>query len=150
MEKPNKDQDIVDEAATKYTGGNFMNYDHLIAIVKAYQQRQKLCEDVDELEKQGGKIKKLTVLGPNTLFDKLGTSLEKGIPSSSISERRAAFGSNEPPIKPIKSCMTLFFEALNDLTLIILMIAAAVSIVINMITEEEHRNIGIFLTDFFL
>lgn len=59
MEKPSTSQrqtgpkKVDDEV--KFTGGNFMNYDDLVAIVQAYQQRQKLCEDVDELEKQGGK-----------------------------------------------------------------------------------------------
>jgi hypothetical protein len=38
--------------------------------------------------------------------------------------------------------MSHFIGALNDLTLIILMVAAVISIIINMITEEEHRNIG--------
>jgi len=36
----------------------------------------------------------------------------------------------------------LFFEALKDLTLIILMVAAGLSIVIHMIVEEEHRDIA--------
>lgn len=59
MEKPNNgnQEGEVDEAALKYTGGDFMNYDDLIRIVSSYQQRHKLCEDVDELEKQGGSFK---------------------------------------------------------------------------------------------
>lgn len=89
-------------------------------------------------------------LAPNSLFDKLGTDLEKGIASSSIEARMAAFGSNEPPQKAVKGCCTLFFEALNDLTLIVLLIAAVISTIINMIVEEEHRDIGkLFSTNFF-
>ena len=68
--------------------------------------------------------------------------MSEGIPSSSVEQRRKAFGSNAPPQAPVQSCMSHFIGALNDLTLIILMVAAVISIIINMITEEEHRNIG--------
>lgn len=76
------------------------------------------------------------------MYDKLKTSTSEGITTSSIEQRQKAFGSNAPPQAEVMSCMGHFIGALNDLTLIILMIAAVVSIVINMITEEEHRNIG--------
>ena len=103
-------------------------------VVKAYQQRH-FCEDVDELKKLGG---------INHLFDKLKTSPTSGITSQSVDQRVKAFGSNAPPMAEVKSCFSHFISALNDLTLIILIVAAFVSTAIHMITEPEHRNIGKF------
>ena len=48
-----------------------------------------------------------------------------------------AFGSNKPPATKTNGCIKLFFEALNDLTIIILIFAAIVSIIINLIVEEH-------------
>lgn len=76
------------------------------------------------------------------MYDKLRTSVDNGIDSNTIDARIKAFGSNAPPQAEVQSCMSHFMDALNDLTLIILMIAAVISIIINMITEEDHRNIG--------
>ena len=78
----------------------------------------------------------------NTLFSKLRTSTDKGIDSSTIESRIKAFGTNKPPEAEVESCFGLFLGALNDLTLIILMIAAVVSIIINMIFEADHRSTG--------
>jgi magnesium-transporting ATPase (P-type) len=83
-------------------------------------------------------------LGINTLFEKLQTSPTQGIATSTLDKRVKAFGTNAPPEAEIESCIMLFIGALNDLTLIILMVAAVVSIIINTIVEEEHRNIGNF------
>lgn len=70
------------------------------------------------------------------------TGLDKGIEESSIPDRVAAFGTNEPPMAKIKGCCILFFEALNDLMLIVLMIAGVVSTLINYFTEEDHKEVG--------
>ena len=40
-----------------YTGEGYMPYTNLIEIVTNYQTRQVLCEDVDSLEKLGGKFR---------------------------------------------------------------------------------------------
>lgn len=71
------------------------------------------------------------------VMEKLQTTLEKGIDSSTIDARIDSYGSNKPPPIVTKGFCKLFFEALNDLTIIILFVAAVTSIVVNMIHEEN-------------
>jgi Ca2+ transporting ATPase len=51
-----------------------------------------------------------------------------GLDCSDIQRRYEEFGRNEIPPKPPKHFFRLVFEALQDVTLIILMIAAVISI----------------------
>ena len=67
--------------------------------------------------------------------------MSEGIKESSIAQREEAFGSNAPPEAKVKSCIMLFIEALNDLTLIVLIIAAVVSLIINLLTTD-HKDLG--------
>ena len=123
-------EDVREKALSQYTGGNFYPYKDLVNITDSYLNRTK-CEDVDQLND----------LGLDKIIDKLQTSLETGIKESTVEARIEAYGSNKPPETSIKGCIMLFIEALNDLTLIILMVAAVVSIIINFITEE-HKYLG--------
>lgn len=53
MEKKNQqEKEIIDEEL--YTGEGFMNYDELVNIVVKYQQRHKMCEEVDYMEQISG------------------------------------------------------------------------------------------------
>ena len=76
------------------------------------------------------------------LYRELKTDPKKGISSDTIPARTEAYGNNDIPKPPPSGFWKLFWEALQDLTLIILIIAAIASIVINVIVEEEHRSIG--------
>lgn len=49
-----KQEEEADNLGKEFTGEGFMNYDDLVKIVKEYQQRT-FAEDVDFLEKLGGK-----------------------------------------------------------------------------------------------
>ena len=51
-----------------------------------------------------------------------------GLDGNDLPKRRQVFGANVIPPKPPKSFLQLAWEALQDITLIILMIAAAISI----------------------
>lgn len=51
-----------------------------------------------------------------------------GSASSDIENRRKVFGSNVIPPKPPKSFLQLVWEALHDVTLIILIVAALISL----------------------
>jgi len=114
-----------------YTGEGFIPIEILIDNVKAWQQRKVLCEDVDFLERHGGM---------QWLYRELKTDPVKGISSSSIEDRKVAYGTNDIPRPPPDGFWALFWDALKDLTLIILMVAAVVSIIVSMITEEDHRE----------
>lgn len=69
--------------------------------------------------------------------------MENGIKEESIPERVKAFGSNEPPLKELKGFCRLLLEALDDVTLIVLIISAVVSTIIKWFAEADHRGIGI-------
>ena len=62
-----------------------------------------------------------------------------GIDGGDLSKRREVFGSNVIPPKPPKSFLQLVWEALQDITLIILIIAAIISLGLSFYrpTEEE-------------
>ena len=121
------------EAAKKeeYTGAGFIPIDDLVTCVTKWQQRQKLCEDVDYLEEKGG-------IG--WLFDGLKTDLEHGIKAESIPDRIRAYGSNEIPKKPLSNFFELMFDSMKDLVHIILLVAAVGSIIIQMIVQTNRRG----------
>ncbi|XP_031396233.1 calcium-transporting ATPase 9, plasma membrane-type-like isoform X3 [Punica granatum] len=75
--------------------------------------------------------------GVKGLSDMLRTNLEKGIlgDEDDILKRRNAFGSNTYPRKKARSFLRFLWEAWQDLTLIILIIAAAASLALGMKTE---------------
>ena len=67
--------------------------------------------------------------GLNGLGQRLKTNLISGLSEddADLAARTAAFGRNEIPPKPPKSFFRLMFEALQDLTLVILIICAVIS-----------------------
>lgn len=71
--------------------------------------------------------------GLEGLCAKLQTDPLNGLPNSSaeLERRRRAFGRNEIPPVPAKSFLRLAWEALQDVTLIILLIAAIVSLALS-------------------
>ncbi|XP_065083005.1 plasma membrane calcium-transporting ATPase 2 isoform X3 [Ochlerotatus camptorhynchus] len=89
--------------------------------------------------------------GVHEICKKLYTSPNDGLSGSQadIEHRRETFGSNTIPPKPPKSFLTLVWEALQDVTLIILEIAAIISLLLSFYQpadddeeeleeEEEH------------
>nr|UYR00237.1 plasma membrane calcium-transporting ATPase [Plectrocnemia conspersa] len=96
-------------------------------------------------------IQKLNQLGgTQEICRKLYTSPNEGLSGSKADteHRRETFGSNTIPPKPPKTFLTLVWEALQDVTLIILEVAALVSLVLSFYKppddeafleeEEEH------------
>ncbi|KAK9054776.1 hypothetical protein SSX86_025855 [Deinandra increscens subsp. villosa] len=75
--------------------------------------------------------------GVKGLSEMLKTDPERGVPGddTELSNRRITFGSNTYPVKPGRSFLRFIWEALKDLTLIILIVAAAVSLVLGIKTE---------------
>ncbi|KAH9624541.1 hypothetical protein KSS87_017751 [Heliosperma pusillum] len=67
----------------------------------------------------------------------ISTNLETGVPGEEgdIAKRRDTFGSNTYPTKKGKSFLSFLWESWQDLTLIILIIAAIVSLVLGIKTE---------------
>lgn len=82
--------------------------------------------------------------GFDMIEEVLRTRFDGGIPGDQrdLEERVIHFGSNKPPpIKPKGFCK-IFLETFNDFVLKLLLGAAIVSIIANMVVEEDHRDIG--------
>jgi len=73
---------------------------------------------------------------------KLRTNLTTGLNSKNIEDlnnRRAQFGRNEIPPKPPKAFWMLMWEAVQDTTLIILIICAIISLVLSVVFHSEDK-----------
>jgi magnesium-transporting ATPase (P-type) len=68
--------------------------------------------------------------GVESLLSSLNSSQQQGLSSESVQKMREVFGRNAFPESPMKSFFSLFFEALQDTTLLILIVAAIVSLII--------------------
>ncbi|VFQ61448.1 unnamed protein product [Cuscuta campestris] len=79
--------------------------------------------------------------GLRGLEQKLSLSLENGVPLSEITKRQNIFGLNRFVEKPSRSFWSFIWDALQDLTLIILMVCAVVSISIGIATEGWPRGV---------
>ncbi|KAM7539761.1 hypothetical protein Aperf_G00000043825 [Anoplocephala perfoliata] len=73
--------------------------------------------------------------GIQGLCSKLKTSTHDGLAGSDFQERKEVFGSNVIPPKPPKHFCTLVWEAMQDVTLIILIVAAFVSLGLSLYTK---------------
>lgn len=103
------------------------------------QQLQKLMEvrgreAVERLNNEYGGVLEVCKL--------LYTSPNEGLSGSAadLEHRRQEFGSNVIPPKPPKTFITLVWEALQDVTLIILMVAAAVSLVLSYYQSQQQGS----------
>ncbi|ETN58050.1 plasma membrane calcium-transporting atpase 3 (pmca3) [Anopheles darlingi] len=116
-----------------------------------YQISQKILRDIMEHRGREAVAKVNENGGVNEICRKLYTSPNEGLSGSQadIEHRRETFGSNVIPPKPPKSFLTLVWEALQDVTLIILEIAAIISLLLSFYQpsddgepaveeEEEH------------
>ena len=94
--------------------------------------------------------------GTKGLLEKLKVDGNTGLDSNNeqdLEQRRTAYGKNEIPPKPMKSFITLCWEALHDMLLVILLVCAVVSIGLSFYkapqpkgahVEEERKNIFFF------
>eukprot|EP00164_Ancoracysta_twista_P000047 GFYU01000064.1.p1 GENE.GFYU01000064.1~~GFYU01000064.1.p1 ORF type:complete len:946 (-),score=362.31 GFYU01000064.1:351-3188(-) len=90
---------------------------------------------VAELKKLGGVsgvAQKVSVNLKEGLSDK-----EKG---SNYDSRRNAFGSNEAPDPPVKTFLGLLWEALQDTTLIILVVSAVISLFLGITVKDADKD----------
>ncbi|XP_035892527.1 plasma membrane calcium-transporting ATPase 1 isoform X5 [Anopheles stephensi] len=118
-----------------------------------YQITQKNLREVMEHRGREAVAKVNEYGGVTEICRKLYTSPNEGLSGSQadIDHRRETFGSNIIPPKPPKSFLTLVWEALQDVTLIILEIAAIISLLLSFYQpadedepivqeEEEHYS----------
>ncbi|CAF1325019.1 unnamed protein product [Rotaria sordida] len=76
------------------------------------------------------KLNSSTFNGVKGILEKLKVDGNKGLDSNNqedLEQRRAIYGNNEIPPKPMKSFLRLCWDALHDVLLVILLMCAAVS-----------------------
>lgn len=80
--------------------------------------------------------------GIEAIMEKLYTSQDKGLSGNQadIDHRRETFGSNTIPPKPPKTFFQLVCEAVQDITLIILIISAAISLLLSFYQPEDEED----------
>lgn len=86
------------------------------------------------------------------IAEKVSVSFEEGVRTSDVSTRQKIYGCNRYIEKPPRSFLMFVWEAMQDLTLIILMICALVSIGVGIATEGwpkgMYDGLGIILSVF--
>ncbi|XP_017257837.1 calcium-transporting ATPase 4, plasma membrane-type isoform X1 [Daucus carota subsp. sativus] len=108
--------------------------------------------DPEELERinQSHDIKNLdTHQGIKGFASKLKVSLNEGVVSSNVPKRQEIYGYNRVKEKPMKPFWMFVWEALQDMTLIILMVCAVISVGVGIATEGwpqgMYDGVGIIL-----
>ncbi|KAJ3669222.1 hypothetical protein LUZ60_011172 [Juncus effusus] len=90
--------------------------------------------------------------GVNKISEKLKVTIGEGIKEEEIEERGNLYGSNKYAEKPSRSFLNFVWEALHDLTLIILIICAVISVGVGVSTEGfpkgMYDGLGIILSIF--
>ena len=102
----------------------------MIEFITNFQNR-KFAEDVEFIESKEGEA---------WIEKGLCTDFKNGLTGADLSERAAHFGSNRKVPPPQRTYCEIVAEALGDFTLRILIVAAIISIILNMIIEEDHRE----------
>jgi len=101
----------------------------LTSIVTGYQQRAP--EKLDDL-------RIITELGDlEGIAKALKTDLRKGLSGTDNAERRSEFGNNMQPPAKVRGFCKIVIDVLEDLLLRVLIVCGVISIVINMIIEED-------------
>ncbi|CAB4067371.1 ATP2B [Lepeophtheirus salmonis] len=91
------------------------------------------AEGIDKIQQLGG---------TEEISKKLNTSCTNGLTGdiADLELRRDVFGSNIIPPRPPKTFLQLVWEALQDVTLIILEIAAVISLVLSFLPTSKNRE----------
>lgn len=88
--------------------------------------------------------------GVDGILTKVSVSVDEGVRSNSIPIRQNVYGLNRYTEKPPRSFLVFVWEALQDLTLIILMVCAVVSIGVGIATEGwptgMYDGVGILIS----
>lgn len=90
-----------------------------------------------EFERSENKLKLLELGGVDALLKSFETSISNGLSKEKVAEMRQKYGDNVLPESPMEGLLEIFFGAFNDTILIILLIAASVSLVIGIIEEPS-------------
>mmetsp|Transcript_46065 Transcript_46065/g.109063 ORF Transcript_46065/g.109063 Transcript_46065/m.109063 type:complete len:1060 (+) Transcript_46065:180-3359(+) len=76
--------------------------------------------------------------GAEGIAQKLGSNIKQGIPSSSVESRKEKYGANEIERRKPATILQLFIDAMKDVVIMILIVAALVSIVLGGVMCAVH------------
>lgn len=109
----------------------------------------KQLRELMEHRGREGIVKVNELGGVQEICKKLYTSPSEGLSGSQVDSdhRRETFGSNVIPPKPPKTFLQLVWEALQDITLIILEVAAVVSLGLSFYRPADEEEINTFDDD---
>ncbi|KAM1306629.1 hypothetical protein ACFX2H_008987 [Malus domestica] len=131
IEKPGHDELQLPEDARM--AGFSIHPDELASITRAH--------DIKALESHGG---------IHGILRKVNVSVDEGVKDSNIPIRQNVYGLNRYKEKPPRTFWVFVWEALQDLTLMILMVCAVVSIGVGIATEGwpkgTYNGLGILIS----
>ena len=111
--------------------------------------------DLDSLNveqaKEENKSNLVRLGGIENIAAAMGINLQTGLTDVQVPIAREKFGTNKFPDSPMDSFFVLLFNALTDTTLLILIAAAAVSLIIGVIQEPSEgwiEGVAIFIAVF--
>ncbi|CAF1053389.1 unnamed protein product [Rotaria sp. Silwood1] len=124
------------KSSAKTSGGSDSSmFDLTIEQLKALME----LHGKDLLEK----LNSSTYNGVKGILEKLKVDGNKGLDSNNqedLEQRRAIYGRNEIPPKPMKSFLRLCWDTLHDMLLVILLVCAVVSIGLSFYTPPHQRD----------
>ncbi|CAF3524989.1 unnamed protein product [Rotaria sp. Silwood1] len=124
------------KSSAKTSGGSDSSmFDLTIQQLKALME----LHGKDLLEK----LNSSTYNGVKGILEKLKVDGNKGLDSNNqedLEQRRAIYGRNEIPPKPMKSFLRLCWDTLHDMLLVILLVCAVVSIGLSFYTPPHQRD----------
>lgn len=119
-----------------------------IEKINEYGGIQEICNKLYTSPSDGNyissifkKLKKLFQINLNSLLYIIGLNGSQ----SDIEHRRETFGSNTIPPRPPKTFFQLVWEAMQDVTLIILQIAALVSFVLSLYQPQDEEACNLII-----
>eukprot|EP01036_Dinobryon_divergens_P048818 gene48818-65460_t len=99
------------------------------ALLDSLNVEQSRDENKERLQKLGG-VEELAKL--------IGTNFESGLTSSQVEVLREKFGTNKFPESPMRSFLQMVMDTFKDITLIILMVAAVVSLSVGLFEDPKN------------
>ncbi|KAL4604228.1 hypothetical protein ACB092_10G177800 [Castanea dentata] len=140
---------LVSQAALQFINGLNLSGEYIIPR-EVQDAGFGICAEELASIVEGRDVKKLKIHGEVVgVINKLATSVENGIPTSNklLDQRKEIYGINKFAESPARGFWVFVWEALQDMTLMILAVCALVSLLVGITTEGwpngAHDGLGI-------
>ncbi|KAF3960073.1 hypothetical protein CMV_015185 [Castanea mollissima] len=140
---------LVSQAALQFINGLNLSSEYIIPR-EVQDAGFGICAEELASIVEGRDVKKLKIHGDvEGIINKLATSVENGIPTSNklLDQRKEIYGINKFAESPARGFWVFVWEALQDMTLMILAVCALVSLLVGITTKGwpngAHDGLGI-------